>query len=317
MIYNTKCIAGLSILSMLICFGCSDKGTQERTKEAEAQHLVSIAGQKNARIKSLTEEFRDKPADMHQLAAVVDRNFKPRIVGGFPAAQGLLPWQVALLLRPFNNFQFCGGSVVAPGWILTAAHCVQSTATSKPQNLIVYANSTDLDSGGVQANVVRIVKHPKWDSTTNDNDIALLGVDSPLNVSNVISLIDPAEEDSLTAATQEGVVSGWGAIAESGSSSRKLLYVDLPFVTRDSCNAPDSYNGAITENMLCAGAEAKDSCQGDSGGPLVVPFGPSGLGKPAKLVGIVSFGEGCAREKKYGVYTRVRNYVDWIRANAK
>ena len=315
---NTKYVARLSMIGMLFCFGCSDKGTQERAKEAGLQHPTpSIAGQKNARIKSLTEEFQNKPADMQQLAAVVDRNFKPRIVGGFPAAQGQLPWQVALLLRPFNNFQFCGGSVVAPGWILTAAHCVQSPATSKAQNLIVYANSINLDSGGVQLNVLRIVRHPKWDSTTNDNDLALLRTDSPLDASTVIPLIDPAEEDALTAPTQEGIVSGWGAIAESGTPSRNLLYVDLPFVTRDSCNLPESYNGAITENMLCAGGEAKDSCQGDSGGPLVVPFGPNGIGKPPKLVGIVSFGEGCAREKKYGVYTRVRNYVDWIRINTK
>jgi secreted trypsin-like serine protease len=174
-----------------------------------------------------------------------------------------------------------------------------------------------LDSGGVQLNVVRIIRHPKWNSVTNDNDLALLGIDAPLNASSVIPLIDSAEEDGLTAPTQEGVVSGWGAIAESGSTSRNLLYVDLPFVSRDSCNLPESYNGAITENMLCAGSEAKDSCQGDSGGPLVVPFGPNGIGKPSKLVGIVSFGEGCAREKKYGVYTRVRNYVNWIRVNAK
>ena len=124
-------------------------------------------------------------------------------------------------------------------------------------------------------------------------------------------LITPSA-DQLFADGTPFVVTGWGATTEGGSKVRDLRFIDnLPFVTRTDCNAPLSYNGAITENMICAGVRSGgvDSCQGDSGGPLTFETGTA-----PKLAGVVSWGEGCARPNKVGVYTRVANYVDWVRA---
>ena len=102
-------------------------------------------------------------------------------------------------------------------------------------------------------------------------------------------------------------VTGWG-ITESGSGSEALLAAIVPLVPNSVCNAPESYAGRVTDNMLCAGNRdgGRDSCQGDSGGPIWTTIG----GKQT-LVGLVSFGDGCARRLKYGVYTRLANYTAW------
>ncbi len=97
---------------------------------------------------------------------------------------------------------------------------------------------------------------------------------------------------------------------EGGNVVRDLRFLDsLPLVLRASCNGPLAYDGRITNNMICAGVQAggMDSCQGDSGGPLTVSTTTT-----PKLAGIVSWGDGCARPNKVGVYTRVANYVDWV-----
>jgi secreted trypsin-like serine protease len=104
-------------------------------------------------------------------------------------------------------------------------------------------------------------------------------------------------------------ITGWGATSEGGQSSRVLLKASVPYAPNDACNAPAVYNGAIRQGMMCAGRPdgGVDSCQGDSGGPLVwrSPDGPV-------LVGVVSWGEGCARKLRYGVYARVADYRGWI-----
>jgi len=104
-------------------------------------------------------------------------------------------------------------------------------------------------------------------------------------------------------------VTGWGRTKEKGPAATILQEAEVPVVGNATCNAPDAYNGAIKSKMLCAGYQGGkiDSCEGDSGGPLVL----RGKDGPV-LVGVVSWGEGCAREQRYGVYTRVDAYSDWI-----
>ena len=124
-------------------------------------------------------------------------------------------------------------------------------------------------------------------------------------------LVGSGEEGQLLVAGAPLVVSGWGATTEGGDTVSTLREVGVPYVTRDVCNDPLSYADGVTTNMLCAGVAAggQDSCQGDSGGPLV--FGAGG-GNP-RLAGVVSWGEGCAQPGKYGVYTRVAIYGDWVK----
>lgn len=106
------------------------------------------------------------------------------------------------------------------------------------------------------------------------------------------------------------IVTGWG-VTETGETSSVLKKAEVPYVTNSTCNEPTSYGGKILNMMMCAGEREGgiDSCQGDSGGPLV----KGSNAEDAILVGIVSFGEGCASRLKYGVYTRVGSERDWIR----
>ena len=142
-------------------------------------------------------------------------------------------------------------------------------------------------------------------SESHENDIALVKLASLPNGRE----IDLAESGTKIPLSQKLEVTGWGATAEGGDSSQNLLMAEVPYVENDACNARDAYDGRILPGMICAGERdgGKDSCQGDSGGPLVwrTQAGPM-------LVGVVSFGEGCARQLKYGIYTRVSAYRKWI-----
>jgi secreted trypsin-like serine protease len=154
-----------------------------------------------------------------------------------------------------------------------------------------------------------VIPHPNYNPYSLDNDVALLKLSSPatLNtrVETVPLLVSPTQ-DAQAAPGTAAWVTGWGTTAFGGSTSNVLLEVSVPIVTNQTCS--QAYWG-ITDNMICAGYEegGKDACQGDSGGPLVVPNGDGWL-----LAGLVSFGDGCAKPGKYGVYARVSRYVDWI-----
>jgi secreted trypsin-like serine protease len=227
----------------------------------------------------------------------------PLIVGGEPVADiADTPWQVALVSGGEDRNQFCGGSLVAPTWVLTAAHCVDNFIVGMdPTRLEVVAGTLEYASGGEQMAVKAIHAHPSWNDGNMDFDAALLELASPAAIGVPIELMAADAELPVGPAVR---VSGWGATAEGGPGSNELLFVEVPVVATDECNLPASYNGAITDAMFCAGAREGgiDSCQGDSGGPV---------DDGAKLVGVVSWGHGCARRLKYGVYTRVSAVSDW------
>jgi trypsin len=227
------------------------------------------------------------------------------IVGGKPVNNiSDASWQVALVQ---GSFQFCGGSLIAPNWVLTAAHCVDNSMVQKDQKrLDVVAGTLNYKTGGVRSNVEKVLVHPKWNQTGTqyDFDATLLKLKTPVTVVAPIKVIAAAE--TLPATVR---VTGWGAISEGGPASDKLLYVDVPVVSNTECNKPESYDGRVSDQMFCAGARegGLDSCQGDSGGPVM-----SIVSGTKELVGIVSWGFGCARELKYGVYTRVTTVSQWV-----
>lgn len=154
--------------------------------------------------------------------------------------------------------------------------------------------------------VKKIYQHEGYSSWTLDNDIALIETASDFNLGQ-----QNAEKAELPAANSDAAtgstltVSGWGYTKEGGTVPRNLYKVNVPVVDRNQCNTLYGSN-EITKNMICAGDVAnggKDSCQGDSGGPVV---------QDGKVVGVVSWGYGCARPNYPGVYTRVGNYVSWL-----
>jgi trypsin len=232
----------------------------------------------------------------------IEAPFRRRIVGGEPTDIKEHPWQVALQFR--GNF-FCGGSIIAQKWILTAAHCFQLSSANDDWR--AKAGATNYETSGSWAQVERVVVHPGYKgSPTFENDLALIKLKLP-----PAGRVIPLASASMTIPLNQPLeVTGWGLTSESASSGSDVLRkAAVPYVSSTVCNAPDSYNGRIKDGMMCAGAREGgiDACQGDSGGPLVWRTADSPV-----LVGVVSFGEGCARKLKYGIYTRVSAYRDWI-----
>ncbi len=229
----------------------------------------------------------------------------PRIVGGVPANLKEFPF-IASLQK--NSRHFCGGALIAKNWVLTAAHCVAGSGTSKLKIKIGLLKQGD--TNGVEAfSVNKIITHPEYNDSSSDYDFALLQLNgesryNPIGL-NADEIDIPDEEDKAPIAT----TAGWGAISEGGNLSSKLLKVDVPLVSDRRCEF--AYPSQITKTMICAGFEkgGKDSCQGDSGGPLIIE---SGAGEKI-LIGVVSWGEGCARPKKYGVYSEVNSIHNWIK----
>jgi transmembrane serine protease 11D len=242
-----------------------------------------------------------------------------RIVGGLPTTIEENPWQVALirgLVAEPLRWQFCGGSIIAADWVITAAHCVDNTLVNKlPHRIDVVAGTTQYKTGGERVGVRRIFVHRKWDSGTFDNDVALLQLRKPLPVTNNprMRAIARVSADTSIADGTGLIVTGWGHLTEAGRGSDDLMGAKLPLVSRDICNLPDSYAGRVTTNMFCAGLldGGRDACQGDSGGPVWSSLqGTEGVTET--LVGVVSWGEGCARRLKYGIYTNLQKYDTWI-----
>ncbi|XP_048580963.1 tolloid-like protein 1 isoform X2 [Nematostella vectensis] len=155
--------------------------------------------------------------------------------------------------------------------------------------------------------------HPKYDEKTTDNDMALIKLDRPATLNKRVNTICLPEADDEFKPGTKCTISGWGALQEgAGSTSKVLMQAKVPLVSRDQCSHQQSYGDRITENMLCAGMRqgGVDSCQGDSGGPFVCtnPENP----RQWTLVGVTSWGKGCARALKYGIYANVRRYLHWI-----
>jgi secreted trypsin-like serine protease len=246
-----------------------------------------------------------------------------RVMGGtVVTSEAKYPWMVSLRFKHDPTkppVHFCGGAVVAPSLVVTAAHCVDKLL-GREDALSIWYGSNNLGRGGQFVPVIKIIVHPDKRVVkiplsdgqfheVYDNDVALLRVSAKMSASLAIRLLAPGQEARLFGDGALVTVAGWG-LTENGQPASTLRHVGLKTVPRTICNRPESYGGYISNNMTCAGfAEGqKDSCQGDSGGPLMAYDQQGGM----LLAGIVSWGEGCALPNKYGVYARVPRHFDWL-----
>lgn len=223
------------------------------------------------------------------LAVAVDAQ-DDAIVGGERVPDNQYPWMVSMAR---SGRHFCGGSLIAPNVVLTAAHCAVYSASQITAR--VKGSSTSNSSGFEQISVRSVIKNPAYVSSRYSGDIAVLILDRD-------STIAPFAFDTGSGSTSEHAgknakVIGWGTLRQGGSTPTNLMGVTVPVVSNQEC-ADRSYGSQIDAKMICGGfpAGGKDSCQGDSGGPWFIGD---------TIVGVVSWGQGCAQANKYGVYARV------------
>uniref|UniRef100_A0A3B3C2Z6 Zgc:165423 n=1 Tax=Oryzias melastigma TaxID=30732 RepID=A0A3B3C2Z6_ORYME len=237
-------------------------------------------------------------APLNSRAAVTES----RIVGGQAASAGQWPWQVMLQIPVSGGMSLCGGSLINNQWVLSAAHCFSSTNTT---NVVVYLgriNTQGSNPNQVSRSVSRIIVNPNYSSKTQNNDLSLLKLASPVTFNDYISPVCLAAQGSNIPADTSAWVTGFGTLSSGGSLAQTLQEVNVPIVSNTQCN---SAYGGITNQMICAGLTigGKDSCQGDSGGPLVVKNRTRWV-----QAGVVSFGNGCAKPNFPGVYARVSEF---------
>ncbi|XP_040563761.1 trypsin-1 [Lepeophtheirus salmonis] len=223
-----------------------------------------------------------------------------KIVGGTEAQPHSIPFQVSFQRK--NGFHFCGGSILDETTVITAGHCCKGFSINDVQ-VVVGAHDFNSPEGTEQTqNIVKITYHENFASKGINNDICLLEVEHPFEFNDNVKPVTLPENEFTP--TGEVVVSGWGTLRANGNSSPVLRTVTLNMVPYLRCYI--NYIGGLDESMICASGKGKDSCQGDSGGPLV---------QENTLVGIVSWGIGCAHPWFPGVYTKVSMFIDWIHEN--
>ena len=260
----------------------------------------------------------------------------PRIIGGTTASTAAYTWQAAIVLdETFNqndfDGQFCGGSLIAPRIVITAGHCVYDTdpdCSSSPAGAgpclpedfaggdgttladpndfnVVLGRDTLSSSAGEEKDVQAIYLNPSFNRETLENDVAFL-VLATASAQAPVKLAGP-DESAVWEPGAPTVTSGWGATAQGGASSDSLMAVTVPIIADSVCGSGSVYGNEFKPaTMVCAGylEGGKDSCQGDSGGPLQAPA-QDHQGDLYRLVGLTSWGDGCAQPNAPGVYARV------------
>ncbi|KAG9494326.1 hypothetical protein GDO78_001926, partial [Eleutherodactylus coqui] len=240
-------------------------------------------------------------------AKIINYDYSARLTGAKKGQKGDSPWQALVL---YEQKFHCGGVLIHPSWVLSAAHCfVHPGIYSVRLGEYIRRKLEDTEQ---QKQVTKIILHPQYKVETSDNDIALLRLSEPANFNKyVLPICLPSYELAKTKLTLEGtetIVTGWGSQDGTFRNRTNILsYIQIPIAPQQMCL--EIMQNRVTDNMLCAGklGDNQDACLGDSGGPMITQFGDTWF-----LIGLVSWGEGCGRLDNFGIYTKVNNYLRWI-----
>uniref|UniRef100_A0A672RK72 Zgc:55888 n=1 Tax=Sinocyclocheilus grahami TaxID=75366 RepID=A0A672RK72_SINGR len=232
-----------------------------------------------------------------------------RIIGGQEAWAHSWPWQVSL---QYSEMPACGGAILDLRWVITACHCFKRYKKASLWKAVAGMHNLENmnESCHQTVEVENIISHKGYNQKTNENDIALVKLQSPLLFNECVRPVGILNNDLSPRKTC--TVTGWGAIRENGPRASGLQEVNVTVFEPQTCNK--YYRGKMLKFMVCAGAEEgrMDACQGDSGGPL-----SCFTDDRYKLAGVVSWGVGCGRAQRPGVYTTLYHYKQWIESSIR
>ncbi|XP_058791264.1 transmembrane protease serine 9-like [Phymastichus coffea] len=239
-----------------------------------------------------------KAAKPCQRSCVCGLSQQTRIVNGQVSGASEFPWAAAL---DYHGAHHCGASLLTRRHLLTAAHCIHGFERQHLTARLADRRRHPLKS---------LVVHERYDRATYDNDIAIVELRRPIPLDGPVRTVCLPSTPSFGYAGATGVAVGWGRLGEGRPVSEQLRKVDLPIMSKQQCLQSDYPHDRVTDNMFCAGylQGQRDTCSGDSGGALHVRNEEGAM----EVIGLVSFGRGCARPNFPGVYTKISNYLEWI-----
>jgi secreted trypsin-like serine protease len=237
------------------------------------------------------------------------------VINGADVPAGEQPWVVGILQATVADdylAQFCGGTLIAERWVLTAAHCTfdeEGNAFTVEDLHVLVGRRVLRSDEGTRLAVDQIIRHPSFDTVTYSHDLALLRL-RETTTTPIVTLAPTVSNDSLTGGRQAMVV-GWG-VTQAGVGADTLQRAQVPLVATAACRQRYAdYSLTLAPTMICAGYEVGgiDACTGDSGGPLLFW---NNRQQRWLQIGIISWGSGCAEAGIYGVYTQVSSFTEWI-----